>query len=98
MNTTSTGLLWSSAFFSAFPPSATVLVGTEFVAGSDALPFGLTTRVVTLAMGAAITLVRVRVSMVAFTDMPGRKSLVSVMRMRTWNCVADWPDDEELLL
>ena len=50
---------------------------------------------VTLAMGTAMALVCVRVSISAVTDMPGRNASASVTRMRTWNCVADWPDDAE---
>ena len=30
------------------------------------------------------------------TDMPGRNCFLSLMRMRTWNCVADCPLEDEL--
>src|ERR1017187_6179246 len=111
-NTTSTGLFFSSPFLSAFaelvPPlleelvataEAMALVGTAlvFAALASFFGFGLSVRVVTLAMGAGVGLVRVRVSIVALTDMPGRNSSPSVSRMRTWNCVADCPDEDELL-
>src|ERR1700728_1466331 len=69
-----------------------VLAGPVFISAS-----GLMTRVVTLAMGTASALVRVRVSMVAVTDMPGRNSARSVKRMRTWNWVADCPEPDDLL-
>src|ERR1700728_1057466 len=106
MNTTSTGLGLSSGFFgplNAFVPAAgaraRAFVTMEFVAAVplDVAGSGLITRVVTLAIGTASTLVRVRVSMVAVTDMPGRNSARSVKRMRTWNWVADCPEPDDLL-
>src|ERR1017187_3928445 len=111
-NTTSTGLFFSSVFLLAFAglvslpvvtlvgfAEAMALVGIElvFVPATVFLSFALSVRVVTLAMGAAMALVRVRVSIVALTDMPGRNESPSVSRMRTWNCVADCPDEDELL-
>src|ERR1700690_2689259 len=70
--------------------AAAVLVPPDF-AGSPFLG-GLGGRVVTLASGTVSTLVRYSVSMSALTDMPGRKSSLSLSRMRTWNLVAscDW--------
>src|ERR1035437_3883107 len=111
-NTTSTGFCFSSAFLSglvALVPAFAVmelvgvieaneLVGTELVFAAPASFFTLSRRVVTLAMGAPMALVRVRVSIVALMDMPGRNWSPSVSRMRTWNWVAVWPDDELLEL
>src|SRR5580692_8433003 len=104
MNTTSTGLELSSGFLvplTAFVPAATARAG-EFVATALVVAVppvlvgpGLITRVVTLAIGTASTLVRVRVSMVAVTDMPGRNAASSEKRMRTENWVADWPEEPE---
>ena len=59
------------------------LVPLVLAAAVSLVGFGLSVRVVTLAMGAAMALVRVRVSIVALTDMPGRNDSPSVMRMRT---------------
>ena len=70
--------------------AAAVLVPPVF--GGSVFLGGLGGRVVTLASGTVSTLVRYSVSMSALTDMPGRKSSLSLSRMRTWNLVAscDW--------
>src|ERR1044071_3301095 len=50
--------------------------------------FSLGSLVVTLAMGTVITLARLRVSISAVTDMPGRNASFSLIRILTSNLVA----------
>ena len=52
--------------------------------------FSLGSRVVTLAIGTVSTLVCVRVSISAVTDIPGRNASRSLMRILTSNLVASW--------
>ena len=76
----------------ALVPGVAVVVLVPPVFGGSIFLGGLGGRVVTLASGTVSTLVRYSVSMSALTDMPGRKSSLSLSRMRTWNLVAscDW--------
>src|SRR5580765_5366364 len=76
---------------------ALVVDAVELVGGSVRpffLPFfasfSFGKRVVTLAKGTVRTLVRLRVSISAVTDMPGRKASFSLMRIFTSNLVASW--------
>src|SRR5438105_2757455 len=62
------------------------------------LSLSLGRRVVTLAMGTVSTLVRLRVSISAVTDMPGLNSSFSWIRILTWNLVASWLELVLLLL